>query len=158
MSVPVTKADKMTENSKCTILVIDDEAPVRMGITAYLEDHGYHVVEAENGRLGLDLFLREAPDLILVDLRMPEVDGLEVLTAVNQAATDTPVIVVSGTGVISDAVAALRLGAWDFVLKPIADMEILLHAVCQRPGKIAADEGEQGPPETSAATGAGADR
>jgi PAS domain S-box-containing protein len=119
----------MENDSRNTILVIEDEAPVRMSIKAYLEDHGYKVIEAENGRVGLEVFWRESLDLILVDLRMPEVDGLEVLASVAAESPDIPTIVVSGTGVIRDAVEALRLGAWDYVLKPIADMDVLLHAV-----------------------------
>ena len=119
----------MTEDSKTTVLTIEDEAPVRMSIAAYLEDHGFKVLEAENGRIGLEVFRREAPDLILVDLRMPEVDGLEVLSIVAEESPPTPTIVVSGTGVIGDAIEALHRGAWDYVLKPIEDMEVMLHAI-----------------------------
>ncbi len=112
-----------------TVLTIEDEEDVRGSISAFLEDRGFTVLEAENGRTGLDLFRRAHPDLILVDLRMPEVDGLEVLLTIKHESPDTPTIVVSGAGVISDAVEALRRGAWDYVLKPIEDMAILLHAV-----------------------------
>ncbi len=119
----------MPEDFGVTILTIEDEKPVRMSIVAFLEDNGYRVLEAENGRTGLEVFRHESPDLLLVDLRMPEVDGLEVLATVTAESPDTPVLVVSGAGVIGDAVEALRLGAWDYVLKPIADMNVLLHAV-----------------------------
>ena len=119
----------MKNDSMIKILIIEDEVSVRMSMAAYLEDHGYLILEAENGRIGLEDFRRESPNLILVDLRMPEVDGLEVLSTITEESPDTPIIVVSGTGIIGDAVAALRLGAWDYVLKPIIDMEVLLHAV-----------------------------
>ncbi len=111
------------------ILAIDDEADVRASLRRFLEDRNFEIMEAENGRVGLELFRTWHPDLVLVDLRMPEVDGLDVLASVRQAAPDTPVIVVSGTGVITDVVQALHLGAWDYVLKPIQDMSILLKAI-----------------------------
>lgn len=121
----------MTEtlNSDVTILTIDDEQAIRESFHLYLEDYGFHVVEAENGRVGIRLFEAHRPDLVLVDLRMPEVDGLQVLEYVVANAPDTPIIVVSGTGVIDDAIEALHLGAWDYLLKPIQDLSVLLHAV-----------------------------
>ena len=123
------RANRMKTRKQARILAIDDESVVRQAIGAYLEDRGYSCLEAENGRVGLEVFRREKPDLILVDLRMPEVDGLEVLATVSQESPETPVIIVSGTGVVADAIEALHLGAWDYVLKPIKDMEVLLHAV-----------------------------
>jgi CheY-like chemotaxis protein len=87
-------------------------------IEAYLEDSGFAVIHAENGRVGLEAFRRERPDLVLVDLRMPEVDGLDVLAKVTSESPLTPIIVVSGTGVLQDAIEALRLGAWDYVTSP----------------------------------------
>ncbi|MCP4688106.1 MAG: response regulator [Desulfobacterales bacterium] len=119
----------MPTASRSTILTIEDDFFVRESIAAYLEDYDYHILQAENGRIGLEIFRREAPDLILVDLRMPEVDGLEVLGHVSRESPETPTILVSGTGIINDAMEALRLGAWDYILKPIADLEILGHAV-----------------------------
>lgn len=114
-----------------TALIIDDEPLVRESIAAYLEDSGFITLEAEDGRAGLEVFRRERPDIILVDLRMPKVDGLDVLAAMSKESPETPVIMVSGTGVLTDAIEALRLGAWDYVLKPIQDMAVLEHAVCK---------------------------
>ncbi|MFH2059440.1 MAG: response regulator [Pseudomonadota bacterium] len=111
------------------ILTIEDNPVIRQGIAGYLEYLDFIVLQAENGRIGLEIFHREKPDLVLVDLRMPEVDGLEVLAEVTQTAPETPIIVVSGTGVIGDAVEALRLGAWDYILKPIQDMAIIEHSI-----------------------------
>jgi len=68
---------------------------------------------------------------VLVDLRMPEVDGLDVLAKVTSESPLTPIIVVSGTGVLQDAIEALRLGAWDYVTKPVQDMAVLEHAVAK---------------------------
>ena len=111
------------------ILTIEDEQAVRESIVAYLEDSGFEMLQAENGRRGIELVERERPDLVLCDLRMPEVDGLQVLANVTQEQPETPVIIVSGTGVIADAIEALKLGAWDFITKPIEDMAVLEHAV-----------------------------
>jgi PAS domain S-box-containing protein len=111
------------------VLVIDDERAIRDSFSAHLEDCGYEILSAENGRLGLALFETKQPDLVLVDLRMPEMDGIEVLEQVRRQSPLTPLIVVSGTGMINDAVEALHCGAWDYLLKPIENMTVLTHAV-----------------------------
>lgn len=116
------------ENPAC-VLTIDDEPGIRRNLAAYLEDCGYRVLEAENGNQGLQVFLREQPDVVLCDLRMPGMDGLEVLARIHETSPDTPVIVVSGVGTLSDVVEALRRGAWDYLTKPIQDMEFLESAV-----------------------------
>ena len=111
------------------VLTVDDDEFVREILAAYLEDSGYEVLQAENGRLGLETFRREKPDLVMLDLRMPEMDGLEVLGYITKESPDTPVILVSGMGTIGDAIKALKLGAWDYIAKPIHDMGVLEHAV-----------------------------
>jgi putative nucleotidyltransferase with HDIG domain len=111
------------------ILTIDDEYIIRETISDYLEDKGYDIVEAENGRLGIEVFHKEKPDLVLVDLRMPEMDGLDVLSVLCKESPQTPIIMVSGTGILQDAIEAIRKGAWDYVSKPIQDMAVLDHAV-----------------------------
>jgi len=110
---------------KARILCIDDEEMIRQTMGDYLTDSGFEIIEAANGREGLEIFQQENPDLILVDLRMPEIDGLDVLAAVTQKSPETPIIVVSGTGVLEDAIEALRRGAWDYITKPVEDMAIL---------------------------------
>ena len=112
-----------------TLLVIDDDAIVRDSIVAYLVDSGFQVLEAENGEHGIDVFREQSPDLILCDLRMPRLDGLGVLRRVREESPDTPFIVVSGAGVMADVVEALRLGASDYIIKPIVDLEVLEHGV-----------------------------
>jgi len=119
----------MSSDYVATILTIDDEDVIRRSFQAYLEDSGFRVLQAQNGRIGLDVFREHHPDIILVDLRMPEMDGLEVLATVVREAPEVPIIVVSGTGMIQDAIEALRLGAWDYVLKPVEDLGILEHSV-----------------------------
>ncbi|WMW65594.1 response regulator [Nitratidesulfovibrio liaohensis] len=102
---------------------------VRRSITAYLEDLGYDVHEGTDGRSGLALVRTVQPDAVLVDLRMPGLDGLDVLRELAAERPDMPTIVVSGTGVMQDAIEAVRRGAWDFILKPIMDLEVLGHRV-----------------------------
>ncbi len=111
------------------VLVIDDEAIVRESIVAYLEDSGFEVIEAENGHEGVACFNSQLPDIVLCDLRMPNMDGLAVLKQINKTHPTTPFIVVSGAGVMADVVQALRLGASDYLIKPILDMEVLEHSI-----------------------------
>ena len=119
----------MIRTEQPVILTIDDESVIRGSIHAYLEDYDYRVLEADNGRTGLEIYHREPIDLVLVDLRMPEMGGIQVLKTIRAKTPDLPVIVVSGAGDISDVVEALRLGAWDYLMKPIDDMSILKHAI-----------------------------
>lgn len=112
-----------------TILIIDDQAPIRQSMADYLEDLDYRILTAENGRIRLALFDKEKVDLVLVDLRMPEVDGLDVLAQITTKSPVTPLIVVLGTGAIADAIEALHHGTWDYLLKPIQDFSVLIHAV-----------------------------
>jgi serine phosphatase RsbU (regulator of sigma subunit) len=111
------------------ILVVDDESMIRYNIAGYLEDSGYSVFEAEDGLQAIEAVKRQRPDLVLSDLRMPGLDGLEVIGQLHHSHPELPIIAVSGTGVLGDAVDALRAGAWDFVVKPIQDMAVLEHAV-----------------------------
>lgn len=119
----------MTDPAAKKILVIDDEEYIRDSVIGFLEDFGFEVTGAENGRIGLEAFDNRQPDLVLCDLRMPEMDGLEVLASVRRRNSEIPIIIVSGAGNIADTVEALRLGAWDYIIKPIQDMNVLYHAV-----------------------------
>jgi len=111
------------------ILLIDDDSSVRRSISTFLSDSGFEIIEAANGSDGVFLFKREKPDLVLCDLRMPDMDGLEVIKEVTSESSNTPVIVISGYGEIGDAVQALRLGAADYLMKPIKDLEVLEYSV-----------------------------
>ncbi len=119
----------MNQDKTPVVLTIDDDQAVRESLANFLEDFGYNVLQAEDGEHGLEVFAAEHPDLILVDLRMPRMDGLQVLAQVQKLSPQTPVMVVSGAGDIRDVVEALRRGAWDYLVKPIQDMNILLHSV-----------------------------
>jgi signal transduction histidine kinase len=119
----------MNQSGMPVVLTIDDDQYVRESLANFLEDFGYTVLQAEDGLQGLQLLAAHRPDLILVDLRMPRMDGLQVLAKVQQVAPEIPIMVVSGAGDIRDVVEALRRGAWDYLVKPIQDMNILLHSV-----------------------------
>ncbi|MFW6323879.1 MAG: response regulator [Desulfovibrionales bacterium] len=112
-----------------TILVIDDDPLICRIMAEYLNHRGYSALMAENGKIGMDIFQQENPDLVLVDLLMPVMGGMEVLKSLRSLSPEIPVIVVSGIGGMEDAIAALRLGAWDFLTKPIQDMNLLSHTV-----------------------------
>lgn len=107
------------------ILVVEDEQYVRESLTAYLDDIGYRVVTAENGLSGLELFRSQHPDIVMTDLRMPVMDGFELVKAIAAESEFTPIVVVSGVGALDEAVRAMRLGAWDYVSKPIMKFEEL---------------------------------
>jgi DNA-binding NtrC family response regulator len=109
------------------ILIIEDEIDVCRGMATYFSDSGYQVLTAGNGDEGLAVFRAENPDVVFTDLRMPVLGGLEVIKAIKGEKPDTPIIVISGTGVVKDAVEALRAGAWDFVEKPLRDFKALEH-------------------------------
>ena len=119
----------MDQTNPATILTMDDAEILREAMAMYLESHGYRVLQAQNGQEGLELFAANHPDLVLIDLRMPVLNGMDVLARLRELAPDTPTIVVSGTGLLQDALQAIRLGAWDFITKPLPDMAVLLHAV-----------------------------
>ena len=119
----------MENNSRYTLLTVDDESYIRQSIRAFFEDFGFTVFEAENGREGIEVFENKHPDLVLLDLRMPEMDGLQVLKILKEKAPEVPLVVASGTGNIKAVVEALHLGAWDYILKPIGDMSVLYHSV-----------------------------
>jgi two-component sensor histidine kinase/CheY-like chemotaxis protein len=111
------------------ILCIDDEPALRLTIQAYLQDIGHLVATAQDGEQGLALIQAEEFDAVLLDLTMPGLSGLAVLERAAVIKPNLPVVVVSGTGNIHDVISALRLGAWDFITKPIEDMAILVHAL-----------------------------
>lgn len=111
------------------ILVIDDDDAIRDSLGLYLSESGYEVLQGRDGEEGLSLFFDHRPDVVLCDLRMPHVDGMSVLKELSNRAPETPIIVISGVGVMSDVIEALRLGASDYFIKPIVDMEVLEHAI-----------------------------
>jgi phosphoserine phosphatase RsbU/P len=117
------------DNSSYKLLVVDDEIGVRQSIVTYLEDSGFSVFDAPDAIVGLSLFKEILPDLVITDLSMPYADGLTFLKQIHEILPSIPVIVISGAGVMGDVVHALRLGATDYLIKPIVDLEMLVLAV-----------------------------
>src|SRR5829696_7042259 len=111
---------------KSRILVIDDEAAIRDSLKMTLEYEGYEFIGAATGQEGLALAEREAPDLVLLDVKMPGMDGIEVLERLRNMNEALPVVVVSGHGTISTAVEATKKGAFDFIEKPFASDRVLV--------------------------------
>ena len=111
---------------KPRILVIDDEEGIRSSMQRILEYEGYEVTLAATGDEGLKLLEREAPDLVFLDIKMPGMDGLEVLQKVKHLVETVPFVVISGHGDISTAVEAAKSGAFDFIEKPLESERVLL--------------------------------
>src|SRR5437867_7585028 len=111
---------------KSRILVIDDEAAIRDSLRMTLEYEGYDFVGAATGQEGLALVERETPDLVLLDVKMPGMDGLEVLDRLRAMNEALPVVIISGHGTVSTAVEATKLGAFDFIEKPLASERVLV--------------------------------
>ncbi len=110
------------------VLIIDDEPGVRDSLRMVLEYEGYQVAEAASGREGLDQVRAVRPDLIFLDVKMPHMDGLEVLRHLQEAGSAAPVIVISGHGTIATAVEATKLGAFDFIEKPLGQEKVMVAA------------------------------
>ena len=144
------------------ILVVDDSPDVRLALVSTLEDEGHLVFEAEDGDQVLDMTLSEAPELILLDVMMPRVNGIEALASL-KADTRTahvPVIMVSAKARPEDIADARSLGAIDYIIKPWQDGAIELHVDSglaleaernrrQNRGSCDVDEGEKPPLSTA---------
>ncbi|HMJ12379.1 MAG TPA: response regulator, partial [Polyangiaceae bacterium] len=113
-------------SANATVLLVDDEPMVRRAIARLLRKAGFETLLADSGESGLETLARAQPQAVLLDLNMPGLGGLETLTLAVERAPDTPIIVVSGSGAIDDVVEAVHRGAWDYVMKPIGDAEMLL--------------------------------
>lgn len=112
-----------------TILTIEDEETIRLSFRLFLEDFDYRILEAGDGITGLQLARQQLPDLVLLDLHIPGRDGFSCLQQLRELDPELPIIVISGTDASSDIIKALHLGAWDFILKPILDLQVLRHCI-----------------------------
>lgn len=119
-----------------TILVIDDDENLRDTIAVLLEREGFKAVLAPTGRAGLDLAVMARPHLILVDLRLPDIGGMEVCKQLRGSGSTTPIVVLSAVGEEIDKVLLLEIGADDYVVKPFGARELLarIRAVLRRMG------------------------
>lgn len=112
------------------ILIIEDEAAIRRVLVKILseENNNYQVEEAEDGLIGIEKIKNEDFDLILCDIKMPKMDGVEVLEAVKKIKPEIPIVMISGHGDLDTAVNTMRLGAFDYISKP-PDLNRLLNTV-----------------------------
>jgi two-component system nitrogen regulation response regulator NtrX len=107
------------------VLVIDDEEAIRKSLRMVLEYEGYEVLEAASGPEGLEALKRESPDAVVLDIKMPGMDGMEVLQAARARDAHTPIVMISGHGDIPTAVEAIHKGAYDFLEKPLESDRVL---------------------------------
>jgi DNA-binding response OmpR family regulator len=119
-----------------SILVVDDEAKISQIVMAYLQRDGYRVLRAENGWVALELARAELPDLVVLDLMLPEVSGWDVCRALRRDArtAELPIIMLTARDEVADRIVGLELGADDYVVKPFDPKELVarVHAVLRR--------------------------
>jgi DNA-binding response OmpR family regulator len=108
-----------------TILVVEDDPTLRMSLRASLRSAGFKVLVASNGAEGLDVALNELPDLVLLDVMMPELNGFEVLAQIRERHAELPVLMVTAKGAEEDKVRGLGLGADDYLVKPFGVAELV---------------------------------
>jgi DNA-binding response OmpR family regulator len=113
---------------KPRVLVIEDEPAIQRGLRDVFIANGYEVLSAMDGRVGLDAALTERPDLILLDVMLPQVNGYEICQTVREQGMDVPILMLTAKGQESDIVLGLNLGADDYITKPFRVAELLARA------------------------------
>ncbi len=108
------------------ILIIDDERSIRNSMKDILTFEGHEVLVAENGLEGLVTLKSEKPEIVFCDIKMPKMEGIEVLERIKEFSRETPVIMISGHGTIDTAIEAIKKGAYDFIEKPLDLNRILI--------------------------------
>ncbi|MEJ2616651.1 MAG: response regulator, partial [Ignavibacteriaceae bacterium] len=108
------------------ILIVDDEKIIRESLSYILKKEGYDVEEAENGLSAHEMLLKNSYDLVVTDLEMPGMKGIELLEKIKQLNIQTSVIIITAFGSLNTAISALRNGASDYILKPVEFDEIIL--------------------------------
>ncbi len=108
------------------LLIIDDEKPVLEMLEHSLISEGYEVLTAQSGQEGLEIFAEESPQIVITDINMPGIDGIDVLKRINESGSETEVIVITGHGDMDSAIRALQNGASDFIAKPLRDEVLML--------------------------------
>ena len=107
------------------VLVVDDEPSIREMLSDFLEMNNFICMQADNGQAAVDVSRKEKPDLVILDVRMPGVSGMEALRAIKQMSPEQPIIMVTAVSEVDTAVEAMRLGASDYVIKPFVLHDIL---------------------------------
>ena len=121
-------------SAKGRVVVIDDEVNAASALETLLREDGYEVAKANDGRSGLLLVEKQEPDVVLTDLRMPEMDGIELLSRIKQIRPETMVILMTAYGTVKTAVKAMKLGAEDYLPKPIdvEELEVILQKTLEK--------------------------
>lgn len=134
MSTALTPARGVEISSPIRVLIAEDETHLGMILEQFMSARGFAVTMVRNGRAALELLLTEAFDVALLDIVMPELDGLEVLRQVREQPLPPEIIVITGNGTIETAIAALKLGAYDFLSKPyrMAEIEALVRRAWEK--------------------------
>ena len=111
------------------ILVVDDEEGILAFLSSLLESEGYEIVTATDGIEGIDRFISEKPDLVITDIKMPRKGGLEVLKEIKESGSNVDVIILTGHSNEATAIECLHQGAYDYLVKPLEDIDLLFAAI-----------------------------
>src|SRR6476659_6694681 len=122
---PFKKGRSRAMSQSARILIVDDEATIRLTLGTLLKRTGYEVTSAENGHEAVGLLEQQRFDLMLVDLKMPEMDGMQVVAAARQRQADLAIIVLTGHGSLETAVEGLHQGVFDYLLKTTEPAEVI---------------------------------
>jgi len=126
-----------------SVLIVDDELGVRTALSGVLRDEGYAVEAVDSGEACLDRTLRASFDVIILDIWLPGMDGLSTLARLQERRVDAPVVMISGHGNIESAVRAIKMGAFDFVEKPLSlEKTVLVVANAVRQRRLEAENRE----------------
>lgn len=109
-----------------TILIVDDDADLRFNIPNILKDEGYNTITAEDGRRAIKEVKKESPNLVLLDVRLPDMDGMDILKEIKKIDKDLIIIMLTAFGDIKGAIRAMKLGAFDYITKPFDNEELIL--------------------------------
>ena len=109
-----------------TVLIVDDEERIRASLSGVLMDEGFSVLKAEDGKTALQFIKQEMPEVVLLDIWMPGIDGIETLRRIKTGYPEIQVIMISGHGNVETAVKATKLGAFDFIEKPLSLDKVIL--------------------------------
>ncbi|MDD5475601.1 MAG: response regulator, partial [Syntrophales bacterium] len=136
-----SKQKPQKPSSSKTILIVDDEPSMRAALSESLQSCGYDVETADDGQDALDKFRKNTFEVVITDMRMPRLGGMEVLAGIKRMSPKTPVIVITAYGTVNTAVEAMRAGAIDFIMKPFSleHLESVVTRVAERDGGILAD-------------------
>jgi DNA-binding NtrC family response regulator len=132
-------------NEKANILIVDDEEVVRLSHLRSLEGSECNTRAAEDGRQAIEVMEQHPADVILLDLRMPDLDGMEVLKTIKKRWPDSEVVVITGYPSVESAKQAVRLGAFDYLAKPLGPQEVIKaanDAITQKRWSLRSDEGD----------------